>query len=146
MGCLHEELCPDLVGVIEVFLGKSGDTCNVVYAELILVFLEEGKQVLINYTLGEQLKHLQIGMVGVVETRVHKGGIVDRSDLIKQVKSNLSCLYRLLSSTDQILHAEDIGLVEVHDTQVVEAAENIIVNLVLHVALSRVKGIPPSEF
>jgi hypothetical protein len=71
-------------------------------------------------------------MVCVAETRVLETRVVNCPHLVEQVKCDLSCPYRLLLRVYQVLNTEEIGFVEVHDGDVVEAAEDIVLDFVFH--------------
>ena len=71
-------------------------------------------------------------MVRVAETCVLKTRVVNCPHLVKQVECDLSCPYRLLLRVYQVFNTEEIGFVEVHDGDVVEAAEDIVLDFVFH--------------
>lgn len=127
----HEELNSYLVGVVEFLLGFSCNGCNVVDTQFKLIFFEKIEKVFVNETLRKQLQHFQVGVVGIAESGVLETRVVNCPHLIEQVKCDLSGSNRLFLGVYQFLHAEDVCLVEVHHCNVVEAAENIVLNFVL---------------
>lgn len=82
-------------------------------------------------------------MVSVAESSVLECWVVDCSSLIDEVKGNFSSPDGLLLGVYQVLHAQNVGLVEVHDTDVVETTENIVLYLTLGEGYSRVERVSP---
>ncbi len=84
-------------------------------------------------------------MVRVTETCVLETRVVNCPHLIEQVKCDLCCPYRLLLRVYQIFNTEEIGFVEVHDGNVVEAAEDIVLDFVFHEGDAGGEGVVPGE-
>lgn len=70
-------------------------------------------------------------MVCIAESSVLELRVVNRPDLVEQIKRYLCCPYRLLFRVYQILAAQNVRLVEVHHSDVVKTAKDIVLNLVL---------------
>lgn len=84
-------------------------------------------------------------MVGIAESCVLKSWVVNCSYLVEQIKCNLCCLDRLFLCTHQILNAKKVSLVKIHDCDVVEAAENIVLDLIFHEGNSRIERVMPCQ-
>lgn len=84
-------------------------------------------------------------MVSVAKPSVLECWVVDSSCLIDEVECHFSGANGLLLGVYQILHAQNVSLVEVHDADVVETAENIVLYLTLGEGHSRVERVSPSQ-
>jgi hypothetical protein len=71
-------------------------------------------------------------MVSITESCVLEMRKINSPYLIEKIKRNFSSSNGLFFRINQILHTEYISFMEIHDGNVIEAAENIIMNLVFH--------------
>lgn len=84
-------------------------------------------------------------MIRITKACILKSRIVDCSCLIKQIKCNFCSTDWLLFWVYQVLHAQNIGLVKIHHCDIVETAENIVMDFVFHKGDSWVKRVMPCE-
>ena len=85
-------------------------------------------------------------MVCIAKASVHKSWIVDGSRLIEQVVCDFSSSHGFLLRSHQELFTQDIGLIEVHNPQVIKAAKNIKMNLIPHKGSAMIERIMPHKF
>jgi hypothetical protein len=143
VGALHEVGICDFVAVVEVPLRQSRQRSNFVDSQLVLVLLEDIEQVFIEDSLRQRLQDFEMRVVSVAEAGVDEGLVVDRPHAVEEVEGGLGALHGLLAGVVEFLHGEDDCLVEVEDAQVVEAAEDVEVDVVLHELQLRVERIVP---
>lgn len=86
-----------------------------------------------------------MGIVGIAEAGVNEARVEHRPHLVEEKCSSFCALHRLLSCSDKLLHASVNGLMEVHDSQVVVAAEYVEMDLALHELELGIEGIVPGD-
>lgn len=129
---LHEISIGHLMPVVKVFLRQARQRCDLVNPQLVLVFFEDIEQVLIENTLRQRLQYLKMGVVGIAESCIYEGVVVDSPHLIEQIICNFGTLHRLFPRIIELLIGQQHCLVEIEYAEVVETAENIKIYIVLH--------------
>ena len=131
--------------VVKVFLRQARQRCDLVNPQLVLVFFEDIEQVLIENTLRQRLQDLKMGVVGIAESCIDEGVVVDSPHLIEQIICNFGTLHRLFPRIVELLIGQQHCLVEIEYAEVVETAENIKIYIVLHELELRVEWIVPHD-
>lgn len=82
-------------------------------------------------------------VVSITKSSVNKGVVVDGSHLIEEIVCIFGTFHGLLTRIIEFLHGEDDCLVEVEYAQIVEAAEDIEVDVIFHEFELLVEGVVP---
>ena len=145
VGTFHEVGVGYFIGVVEILLSQTCQRSYLGDAQFILILLEKIEQVFVENPLDERLQNLQMRIVSIREAGVNKTGIIEGPHPVEEVVGYFGTLHGLLFGAVEFLPRQEDRFIEVHDAQIVEATEDIVVDVILHELVLGVEGIVPGD-
>ena len=131
--------------MVEILLSQTCQRSYLGNAQFILILLEKIEQIFVENPLHQRLQNLEMRIISIREASVNKTSIVEGPHPVEEVVCYFSTLHGFLFGAVELLSCQKNRFVEIHDAQIVETAEDIVVDIVLHEFVLGVEGVVPGD-